>query len=103
MARHFFERDDMKTVVINIGNSDNKLTQSEWSSYIDHMNQVTNEFTDRTHFCGGSSFDVPWQNACWVCEIRQDQTQSLMEAIRCCRQKWKQDSAAVTIGTTELI
>lgn len=93
----------MKTVVIQIGNSDNKLTQNEWSHYAEYMRSAIAANVFRCHFSGGSDWDAPWQNACWVCEVDDKQSTGLIEAVKKCRQQFKQDSAAVTIGETLLV
>lgn len=53
---------------ISIGNSDDKLTQAEWSAFcIDIAAQVA--ALGHTH---GAWFSVPnsrWQNACWCVEF----------------------------------
>lgn len=91
------------SVVIQIGNSDNKLTQSTWAHYIAYMRSTIEGNVFRVHFQGGSDYDVPWQNACWVCEITPDQIEPLREAVTKCRKQFNQDSAAIIFGETEFI
>lgn len=93
----------MKTVVIQIGNSDNKLTQSEWAHYAERMRSAIAANVFRCHFSGGSDWDAPWQNACWVCELEAGKCGVLTEAVRKCREQFKQDSVAVTIGDTTFV
>ena len=50
-----------ETVTIQIGNSDDKLTQKEWSSFVawieyDLKSMIGVEF----HFSGGSANHTPW-------------------------------------------
>lgn len=93
----------MSTVTIQIGNSDNKLTQGEWAHFVAEVGQVVNEYVFRTHFKGGSDWDAPWQNACWVCEVNGDNVEALKEWIGVRRRNYKQDSVAMTFGETEFV
>jgi hypothetical protein len=90
----------MVTAVIQIGNTDNKLTQGEWAHFAEYMRGAISENVYRVHFSGGSDWDAPWQNACWVCEVRENQIDPLTAAVKACREQWKQDSAAITWGNT---
>lgn len=92
-----------KTVIIQIGNSDNKLTQGEWASFVAEVDMVANDHVLHTHFKGGSDWDAPWQNACWVCEMNGDKIEALKEGIGVCRRNYKQDSVAMTFGETEFV
>ena len=91
----------MKTVIVQIGNSDNKLTQEEWSRYVADVKYFISVNVHKIHFCGGSSWDSIWQNACWVFEI-EDDTQ-LKFVLTKCREQWRQDSVAYTVGETSFI
>lgn len=91
------------TVVIQIGNTDNKLTQNMWAHYIVYMRGAIEENAFRVHFQGGSDYDAPWQNACWCCEVLPEQIERLKEAVTACRKQFDQESAAVVFGTTEFI
>ena len=89
------------TIVIQIGNSDNKLTQCMWAHYVEYMRAAIANIVYRMHFQGGSCFDAPWQNACWVCEVDIARIDDLKAAVTHCRKQFEQDSAAVTTGETE--
>lgn len=93
----------MVTAVVQIGNSDNKLTQGEWAHFAEYMRSAVSENVYRIHFSGGSDWDAPWQNACFVCEVNDDQIDGLTEAVKNCREQFKQDSAAITWGDTVLV
>ena len=56
----------MKTITIQIGNSDNKLTQIEWADFIRRTNEALSLIDLEIHFSGFSRPDAPWQNAAWV-------------------------------------
>lgn len=59
----------MPTVAILIGNSDNKLSQVDYSAFAADLNKIVETFTECTHFKGGSDWHAPRQNACWVCDV----------------------------------
>jgi len=90
----------MLTAVIQIGNSDNRLTQGEWANFAASMHLTVSENVYRIHFRGGSDWDAPWQNACWVCEVSEDQIEPLVEDVKMCRLQFKQKAAAITWGDT---
>jgi hypothetical protein len=89
----------MKTTVIQIGNSDNKLTQEQWSEFIEEINYIL--YNEKLHFVGGSNNSSPYQNYCWVVEGELSDTYK--KELTDCRIDYLQDSIAVTTGTTEFI
>ncbi len=94
---------DSTSVVVLIGNSDNKLTQNEWSHFVEAMNQGIREFVTHIHFFGGSNPFDPWQNACWVCDVALDKIDGLKDCVRIIRKSHRQESAAMICGTTLFI
>jgi len=54
----------VKTVVIQIGNSDDKLTQLEWAKFVNDIKHLVNNHAKEVHFFGGSSNWENWQNTC---------------------------------------
>lgn len=93
----------LKTVVIQIGNSDSKLTRSDWLLFIADTRQSVAKHCGQVHFDGGSSFDSQWQNVCIVAESRVENEASLLIDLRRIRQKWKQYAIAVTLGETAMV
>lgn len=91
----------MKTVIIQIGNSDNKLAQLEWASFVEAMRFFLATFD--THFFGGCENWAAWQNVCWVLLVNENAVPAIIETVKNIRERWKQDSAAVTIGETQFI
>ena len=89
------------TVVIQIGNSDNKLTQQEWAEFIGRIRKAINAYCGHRHFDGG--FDRPWQNACFVAEITPECMEPLLSEIAIVRQRFRQDSVAVVFGETQFV
>lgn len=92
------------TVTILIGNSDNKLTQQKWSLFIKETRTVIKLCCDEFHFNGGSQFDEPWQNACWVVIPKNSECYEMMkEQLTDVRKKYQQTSIAIMEGTTRFI
>ena len=93
----------MKAVVVLIGNSDGKLAQHEWARFAAEMHEVMSRSATTLHFKGGSSWDAPRQNACWVAEAPVERIERLLAEIAEVRSRWRQDSAAVLIGDTQFV
>lgn len=94
----------MKTVIVQIGNSDDKLPQKRWSEFVMGTDDLIQELADKVHFSGASGSAAPWQNACWVlmCDevVLRD---SLVPLLRNLADVFHQESIAVTIGDTRFI
>lgn len=96
-------KNDISTVVVQLGNSDDKLSQSAWSSFINEVRKIISDFAEHTHFSGGSNWSAPWQNACWVIDLHVDSRTAFLEAMTACRKAYRQDSVAITFGETMFI
>ncbi len=94
-----------KTIVVQIGNSDNKLTQNEWAHFASAVKTNVAENVHRIHFQGGSDWDAPWQNACWVCEAMPEEfyLETLTTRLAKCRETFQQESVAFLVGITTFI
>jgi hypothetical protein len=93
----------MTTAVIQIGNSDNKLTQIEWSQFVSSVRDIIVPLSKAIHFDGGSKHDAPWQNACIVAEVASANREALVSRLRGCKEHFRQDSIAVTFGETAFV
>jgi hypothetical protein len=91
------------TAVVQIGNSDDKLTQNEWSNFIDIVNELIIRYQSGIHFYGFSIPNAAWQNACWVILIEKQDIIDLKKKLQATKAEFKQDSIAVTIGETEMV
>ena len=65
------------------------------------MRCLIGNHANEIHFFGGASNWENWQNACWV--FTSDVILELLENIKPVRQSYKQESIAVTIGSTKFI
>lgn len=92
----------MKTVTIQIGNTDDKLSQLKWSEFIRSVDVFLSIV--KVHFRGFSSGNESWQNACWVFEVEyEDDYIAVKKNISRLAVQYKQDSIAWTEGETEFI
>ncbi|NEN88008.1 MAG: hypothetical protein F6K48_03400 [Okeania sp. SIO3H1] len=90
----------MKTVVIQIGNSDDKLPQSRWHWFIKDVQQAVRMFCEQVHFNGSSAGDALYQNYCMVAEVLESREIALTQNLAHLAKKYDQDSIAVTFGET---
>lgn len=91
----------MITVTIQIGNTDDKLSQAQWSRFVDEVRHWLERRSEQIHFAGCSPGGMPWQNACFVAEV--DNQMMLRSQLRHFAAKYGQESIALTIGRTEFI
>lgn len=92
----------MKTVCIQIGNSDDKLSQKEWSRFVDEVRDAVIEEATEVYFFACSDGGARWQNACWV--VRMDDVHisipALKEKLFRIRLQYRQESVAWMEGDT---
>lgn len=93
----------MKTITISIGNSDNKLTQKEWSEFVERVNKLILMNATRVHFFGGAANWMPWQNVAWIFDCEDRKIHAFKEALTFLRMAYQQDSACYLESVTELI
>jgi len=91
----------MVTVSLQIGNSDDKLTQKEWASFVRDIKEALMVNEAFVHFFGAPSNYEEWQNAAWVFNVSE--TSDLKSEIAKIRMKYDQDSVAWLEGETEFI
>jgi len=92
-------------VYIPIGNSDDKLTQAQWSAFVAEIRQWIRHHADRVHGEWFSAPDAEWQNACWCAELNDvDEASKLRRMVGYLRELNDQDSAAwAVVPETEFI
>jgi len=101
---------DTKTVYISIGNSDDKLTQAEWSDFVRKVDGAVRHYGPNVHGFWLSPSDARWQNACWCVECPEDLRWPLATRMPLFRlelgqlaQRFSQESIAWAEATTEFI
>lgn len=93
----------MKTIVVQIGNSDNKLRQADWARFVQRVGGIIREHSGTIHFFGGPENWAAWQKVCWVFDCEEARLGNFKIRIAETRKEFLQDSAAVTIGETEFV
>jgi hypothetical protein len=93
----------MKTVVVQIGNSDNKLRQADWARFVQRVAEIIGEHAKTIHFFGGPENWAEWQKVCWVFDGEESGLGYLKNQLAETRKKFLQESAAVTVGETEFV
>jgi hypothetical protein len=91
------------TVYISIGNSDDKLTQREWSAFAAYVRGDVRRMAHRVHGDWASLPFAPWQNACWCIEIEPERVGQLRTALREATRLYRQDSIAWAEAQTTFI
>jgi hypothetical protein len=93
----------VKTIVVQIGNSDNKLPQVEWADFVRRVDGIIRERAGAVHFFGGTENWAVWQRVCWVFDCDGARLAELKDRVTAARKKFRQDAAAFTQGETEFI
>jgi hypothetical protein len=96
----------MITVAVQIGNSDDKLSQRDWSFFVSSVGTAIESTGIDTHFSGVSYGAAPWQNACWLFEFPDQEDgmiDKLIGKLKRIRIDYKQESIALTRGSTIFI
>jgi hypothetical protein len=90
----------MTVAYITIGNSDDKLTQQEWSDFVAAVGvavaRVARMPGGGIHGAWLSSADRPWQNACWCLQLpaADAHVEILRARLGQLARKYRQDSIA---------
>lgn len=92
----------MLTAVVQIGNGDDKLSQSRWSEFAAEVKAAA-ERAGKVHFSGGSHTCEPWQNACVIVELKPAAEATLREELVRLRDVYNQESIALIIAQTEFL
>ncbi len=93
----------MKTVIVQIGNTDNKRTQKQWSEFCNDIYESIQLLADEIHFSAPSVGWADWQNATFVFAIEERFIVAMKSQIVSVRKKYIQDSVAWLEGNTEFI
>lgn len=89
---------------ISIGNSDDKLSQSEWHNFCVVTDLWISSYATRwgtkIHGQWASEPTSPWQNACWAIELPEniDSAESLKKWLRRIAGSFNQDSIAWAVA-----
>ena len=92
----------MITVTVQIGNTDDRLSQKVWAAYVREVDRAIQPYAKAVHFFGGSLPFEDWQNCCWVFESR-DSADELKKWLKKVLEKYGQSSLAWTEGKTRML
>lgn len=93
----------MTTVYVSIGNSDDRLTQAEWSTFADEVAYTVEIASSVVHGVWYSAPDSPYQNACICAEIPGTAMDRLRQDLADICADHRQESIALAIANTEFI
>lgn len=93
----------MITVYASIGNSDDKLSQAQWSRFVEHFMALVHSHATQVHGEWYSAQQAPWQNACICFVLPETLVGTLRERLTSLRQEYGQDSIAWAVATTTFI
>jgi len=105
-----------KTIVVQIGNTDDKLTQVQWHNFASDLYKMMEAYSSDIHFFGFSPADAAWQNCCIVATIDEvyvraylewdsldEYVDNLRHKLRFMARGYFQDSIALMVGETEFV
>lgn len=90
-------------VFVGIGNSDNKLTQAQWSLFVGEVESVVKAHASQVHGAWFSRPDAPWQNSCWCFETDLAVAEKAKPLLANIGRFYNQDSVAWSEALTEFI
>lgn len=88
----------MCTVYATIGNSDDKLSQMDWSAFGSEFVATIRMHAREIHGVWWSAPDTPWQNCCVGFSIAESDMSALQLALTKLREVFKQDAIAWVRG-----
>lgn len=95
---------DSITVYVSIGNSDDKLSQREWSEYVEDFCTVMEKYAEATYGVWFSGPESRFQNACVAIAVLGDDIAALRADLLDTRETYDQDSIAWAVAPkTEFI
>ena len=84
----------MITVYVSVGNSDDKLTQEQWSGFVQQVRITFRLRARETHGEWYSLPDQPYQNACFCVVLADKDVPLIKQELITLRKAWGQDSVA---------
>lgn len=93
----------MTTAYVSIGNSDDKLTQQEWSLFFRQV-AILLQRHGKVHGQWASEPASAWQNACWCIEVSGDSLHFVQAELVGLAMQYRQDSIAwAEVTSTEFL
>lgn len=93
----------MLTVYVSIGNSDDELSQAEWSKFAYEVDMVIRRSAERVHGEWYSPGGAAYQNACWCFEVGMVVSQKLRRELAEAGSRWRQKAVTWAVAEVEFL
>lgn len=94
----------MKTYIVAIGNSDDKLSQREWVHYAHSTSLVVDQIAEQVHAKGWALPDSQYQNVVFVFQADETNEAFLRERLSVLAREFDQEAIALMVcDETEMI
>lgn len=90
----------MSTVTVVIENSNDDLSQGDWSVFIDDVEVVVFRYTTTRYFFGTLPSTSPFRQACWVFECLDSTIEALHKELVEAATPYRQDTIHVVTGVS---
>lgn len=95
---------DTLTAYITIGNSDNKLSQQDWSAYCYLVEKLVQSYATHVFFMGYTLPNGDYQNACFSFATTPEVMTMIRGSLRNVARQFRQDSIALAVvGEVEMV
>lgn len=91
------------SIYVSIGNSDDKLTQKEWSEFYMDVSVIMSGWADQVHGQWQSLPSSRWQNACWCFDTDEKKAFRMKQELRYVARLYRQDWIAWAEAETQEI
>ncbi len=91
------------TVYVAIGNSDDRLGQSDWADFYRAVDVAVGRLSSMIYGRWVSEPTTPYQNACWAFEVMPEQRDALRNTLVAIADKYGQESVAWSRAPTEFL
>lgn len=91
---------------VTIGNSDDKLTQKQWSKFLADITFLVQEVAEEVWFTGYSTPVAPWQNMLTSFQMNVQRVPYVSKQLSILARKYKQDYIAFVaspVGNTIIV
>lgn len=91
------------TCFVAIGNSDNNLSQAEWSDFWHEIHNGLHNFASQQFGEWQTATSAVRQSACWGLQVPDENLDAFRDYLSKVAGRYRQDSIALSIGETEMI
>lgn len=86
------------SVSVMLGNSDNKLPQDRWATFVASVRAHVEKYACQIHMDGGPGTDSLWQNWCFMFVVEAEKVPGLVAALQETRGYYRQRGIAWMLG-----